>query len=123
MHVAVITTLTIKVIKEAGVGLAADRIRVEHKIQEDSNNGTQTSILKIKVSKVATNTVKITYNPVQQRIKIVRNVPSEVNLRKFFVPLMLTTWEIDRENNKKKLRQKVSKPKTILCHSLNYGHC
>ena len=119
MHVAVITTLTIKVIKEAGVDLAADRIRVEHKIQEDSNNGTQTSILKIKVSNVAINTVKITYNPVQQRIKIVRNLPSEVNLQKFFVPLMLTTWEIDMENNKKKLRQKVSKPKTILCYSLN----
>ena len=93
----VINTLIIKINKEAGV----DHIRVEHEIQEDNNNGTPISIPKNNVTNVEINTVKITYNSAQQRIKFARNVPSEVILQKFVAPLMLTAWEIIRMNNKK----------------------
>ena len=88
---AVITRLTNKVHKEADMDSAVDRIRVEHKIQADSNNGTQISILKNNVRSAAINMVKITYNPVRQRIKFVQKVPSENILQTFVNPLMLTT--------------------------------
>ena len=86
---------------------AVNCIRVEHKIQEDSNSGTQISILKNNVTNVATITDKLTYKLVRQRIKFVQNVPSEDILQTFVDPVILTTWEIDMKNNKKKLRQKV----------------
>ena len=70
-------------------------------MQADSNNGTPISILKNNVTNLVTKTVKITYNPAQQRINFARNVPSEDILQKFVAPLMLTTWEIIRMNNKK----------------------
>ena len=98
---------------------AVERIRMEHKKQEDSNNGTQILKLKNNVTNVATNTVKDTYNPVRQRIIFVQNMPSADILQKFVDPQMLTTWEIDMKNNKKRLRQKVSIPKTVSRYSLS----
>ena len=72
--------------------------------QEDNNNGIQIWTFKNKVTNAETNTVKITYNFARQRTRFFQNATREVILQRSVVPKMLTTWEIDMINSRKKLK-------------------
>ena len=55
----------------------------------------------------------------QHRTRFVQNVPNEGTLLRFVASQTLTTWKIEMKNNRKKLKQKVLKLKSIPWHLLN----
>ena len=53
------------------------------------------------------------------KTRFVQNVPNQGTLLRFVASQTLTTWKIDMKNNRKKLKQKVLKLKSIPWNLLN----